>query len=142
VGLVRSRSVDAGPADGSGRLERLVPLWRHAVWLVALFAILTMWVDIRVDVQQLRKDLDRSGRAHREARIQNDRLQLELDARRRSVVLEDAARQLSFGDDARLVRVVAPAPAAASALLESRTAAGSASLVPHRAPPDPSEGTQ
>lgn len=99
----------ATPADVAGRLERLVPLWRHAVWLVALFALLTMWVDVRVDVQQVRKDLDRSGRAHREARIQNDRLQLELDARRRSVVLESAARQLAAGDQAPIVRVATAA---------------------------------
>lgn len=99
----------AMPSDMAGRLERLVPLWRHAVWLVALFALLTMWVDVRVDVQQVRKDLDRSGRAHREARIQNDRLQLELDARRRSVVLESAAQQLAASDQAPIVRVATAA---------------------------------
>lgn len=102
----KSHPVSTAPSDVAARLEWLAPLWRHAVWLVALFALLTMWVDVRVDVQQVRKDLDRTGRAHREAQIQNDRLQLEIDARRRSVVLESAARQLAVGDQARLVRVV------------------------------------
>lgn len=83
-------------------LRWMIPLWRHAVWLVALGALLTIWVDIRVDVQQLRKDLDRSGRAFREARVHNDRLRLELDARKRAFALEAAAAQLGLGDNAQL----------------------------------------
>ena len=92
-------------------LRWLVPLWRHAVWLVALFLLLTLWVDIRVDVQQLRKDLDRSGRAYREAQVHNDRLRLEIDARRRAFALEAAAKELGLSDRASLVDV----PAAAAA---------------------------
>ncbi|MEQ1506070.1 MAG: hypothetical protein ABMB14_27810 [Myxococcota bacterium] len=92
-----------------GGLRRLVPLWRHAVWLVALVALLAIWVDIRVDVQQLRSDLDRSGRALREARVQNERLRLELDARRRALAMEGLARGMGISDDAAIVRVAAAA---------------------------------
>jgi hypothetical protein len=88
-------------------LRWLVPLWRHAVWFVALFALLTLWVDIRVEVQQLRKDLDRSGRAFREARVHNDRLRLELDARSRAFALEAAAGELGLSDRASLVDIPA-----------------------------------
>jgi hypothetical protein len=96
-----------GPTEWQAGLRWLVPLWRHAVWLVALFALLTLWVDIRVEVQQLRKDLDRSGRAFREARLNNDRLRLELDARSRAFALEAAATELGLSDRAVLVDVPA-----------------------------------
>lgn len=88
-----------------GTLSRLAPLWRHAVFVTTLFVLLAAWVEIRVEVQQLRKDLDRSGRAFRESRVLNDRLRLELDARRRAVALEAAAARLSVGESARVVRV-------------------------------------
>jgi hypothetical protein len=97
----------AGPTEWQTGLRWLLPLWRHAVWLVALFALLTLWVDIRVEVQQLRKDLDRSGRAFREARLHNDRLRLELDARSRAFALEAAATELGLSDQASLVDVPA-----------------------------------
>lgn len=88
-----------------GTLARLAPLWRHAVFVVALFTLLATWVHIRVEVQQLHKDLDKSGRAFRESRVLNDRLRLELDARRRAVALEAAAARLALGESARVVRV-------------------------------------
>ncbi|MEZ4241871.1 MAG: hypothetical protein R3F59_38120 [Myxococcota bacterium] len=91
--------------------RRLVPLWRHGVWLVALFALLTLWVDIRVDVQQLRSDLDRTNRAHREAQIQRERLRLELDARRRSSALEGLASSLDLAPGAEVVVVRPQEPA-------------------------------
>ena len=59
-------------------LRRLLPLWRHGVWLCSLFAVLACAAAIRLDVQQMRKDLDRNTRAQREARILNERLQLEV----------------------------------------------------------------
>jgi hypothetical protein len=92
-----------------GTLARLAPLWRHAVFVASLFVLLAAWVEIRVEVQQLRKDLDRSGRTHRESRVLNDRLRLELDARRRAVALEADAARLSVGQSATVVRVAAPA---------------------------------
>lgn len=95
------------PSSGQvGSLSRLVPLWRYVAWMVALFVVLSFWVQVRVDVQALREDLDKAGRAQREARITNDRLRLELDARRRAVALEDVARRMGLGENARVVRVV------------------------------------
>lgn len=89
-------------------LARLVPLWRYAVWIAAAFVLLTAWVTIRVDVQALREDLDKAGRAHREARIVNDRLRLELDSRRRAVAMEAAAARLSLTEDVQVVALPAP----------------------------------
>jgi hypothetical protein len=91
-------------------LTRLLPLWRYAVWIGAVFVLLTAWVTIRVDVQALREDLDKSGRAHREARIVNDRLRLELDSRRRAVAMEAAAAQLSLTE--KVVVVALPSAGA------------------------------
>jgi len=88
-----------------GVAGRLLPLWRHAVWAAATFILLASWVEVRVGVQQLRKDLDRSGRTHREATVLNDRLRLEVDARRRAVAMEAAAAQLSLASQAPFVDV-------------------------------------
>lgn len=85
---------------------RLVPLWRHAVWLVALFAVCAYAVDVRLDVQQLRKDLDRQGRNETEARVLNERLHLEMDARRRAVAMEQVASRMGLTSEARVVHLV------------------------------------
>lgn len=86
-------------------LHRLVPLWRHGVWALSLFAVLAASTAIRLDVQQMRKDLDRNARAQREAQIQNDRLRLELDARRRAAHMEQVAAALALSSDATVVRL-------------------------------------
>ena len=95
------------PATSSWRrgVRRVLPLWRHAVWLAALFVVLAAWVQVRLDVQQLRTDLDRNSRHTREARILNDRLRLEMDARRRAVNVEAMAGRLAMTADAAVVRV-------------------------------------
>lgn len=95
------------PAARQWRLgaERLLPLWRHAVWLSALFVVLAAWVQVRLDVQQLRTDLDRNTRMTREARISNDRLRLEMDARRRASAVEAVAGRLAMDGSAAIVRV-------------------------------------
>lgn len=94
----------AAPALG-GTLRRLLPLWRYLVYAVALFAVLAAAATVRLDVQQLRKDLDRNARATREARILNDRLHLEMDARRRILAMEQTAARLQLGPQARVVQV-------------------------------------
>ncbi len=94
------------PALGA-TVRRLIPLWRHAVWVVSLFAVLAAWVQVRVDVQQLRTDLDRNGRATREARIVNDRLRLEVDSRRRAVAVEALAAQLQMTSQVPIVHLTA-----------------------------------
>lgn len=88
---------EARPSD---RLQpgRFLALARHAVWLVSLFGVLAGWLQVRHQVQQLRKDLDRSGRATHEAQLLNDRLRLEVDARLRTVAMEQIAGQLALSD--------------------------------------------
>lgn len=97
-------SAPATPAV-AGALSRLIPLWRYAVYALTLFAVLAAAATVRLDVQQLRKDLDRNARATREARILNDRLHLEMDARRRILAMEQAAGRLELGPQARVVHV-------------------------------------
>jgi hypothetical protein len=86
-------------------LRRLLPLWRHGVWLCSLFVVLASAAAIRLDVQQMRKDLDRNTRAQREARILNERLELEVASRRRAVAMEAVAAQMAMSADARMVSV-------------------------------------
>jgi len=86
-------------------LRRLLPLWRHGVWLCSLFAVLASAAAVRLDVQQMRKDLDRNTRAQREARILNERLELEVASRRRAVAMEAVAAQMAMSADARMISV-------------------------------------
>jgi hypothetical protein len=85
---------------------RLSPLWRHVVWASLLFSALSIGVTIRVQVQNLRQDLDRNVRAQRESNVVQDRLRLELAARRRAVVLDQAATQLALSEDVRVERII------------------------------------
>lgn len=71
--------------------SRLLPLWRHVVWLLALFAVLAAAVVVRLDVQRLQMDLDRNDRAQAATAVMQQRLQLELDARRRLIAVEGYA---------------------------------------------------
>lgn len=87
--------------------RRALPLWRHAVWGGTLFAVLSLAASVRLDVQQMRKDLDRNARHTREARVLHDRLRLEMDARRRAVAMEAVAAQLQLGPEARVQKVEA-----------------------------------
>lgn len=89
---------------------RLAMLGRYALFTACLFAVSAFAVAVRLDVQQLRKDLDRNTRMQREAGILNDRLHLEMDARRRATAVEVLASQLALGPEARIVRVEATAP--------------------------------
>jgi hypothetical protein len=84
-------------------LSRLIPLWRHAVWFVLVFAAFAGYASIRLDVQQLRKDLHRNVRAQREAHILNDRLRLEQDARRQAATMEAVATELQLDHSAKVV---------------------------------------
>jgi hypothetical protein len=87
---------------------RLQPLWRHAAWGSALFAVLLVAAAVRLDVQSVRKDLDRNERAQREARVSRDRLRLEIDARRRTAVVDALATQMQLGPAAQVVRLEVP----------------------------------
>ncbi|MEZ4317560.1 MAG: hypothetical protein R3F61_08645 [Myxococcota bacterium] len=85
--------------------RRLLPLWRHAVFMAALFGVSGAGAMVRLEVQQLRKDLDRTSKAILDARVLNDRLTLEREARSRVVVVEAAATALGLSSAARLESV-------------------------------------
>ena len=89
---------------------RLFPLWRHALWLAALFIVLAVAVAIRLDVQRLHMDLDRNDRAHRTASVLNERLTLELDARTRLETMQGYADALGANAAAPLVVIEENAP--------------------------------
>lgn len=74
-----------------GLLARVAPLWRHGVWLVAFLTVGSFAVAVRLDVQRMQKDYERTVRTQREAHVLQDRLRLELDARRRASAMEELA---------------------------------------------------
>ena len=95
------------PVDGTlpRLVGRLAPLWRYAVFFVCLFAVSAFAVAVRLDVQHMRKDFDRNGYLQREASVLNDRLHLEMDARRRAAAMEVIAGQLALSSEAAIVRI-------------------------------------
>lgn len=101
-----STDTTGGPEITMGTVgRRLLPLWRYGVWVLVLFATLICSVVVRIDVQSLRKDLDRNARAQVEAQVVNARLRLELDARRRSAAMAKVGSGLQLGDHAEVVDV-------------------------------------
>jgi len=87
-------------------IANVIPLWRHMFWLFAVFTSLVVAVEVRLDVQQSRKDLDRNERAQRAAEVVNDRLRLELDSRRRAEAVEAVASRMGIEESVRIVRIV------------------------------------
>lgn len=90
---------------GYSGLHSLRGFWRFGAFSVCLFAVTAFAVMVRLDVQSVRKDLSQNARTQREAGILNDRLRLEMDARRRAVAVEVVATNLDLGPDARIVMV-------------------------------------
>ncbi|MFK7927173.1 MAG: hypothetical protein AB8H79_03220 [Myxococcota bacterium] len=82
---------------------RLAPLWRHGVWLAALFTVLAVAVVIRLDVQRLQMDLDRNDRAQGRALVLHEQLSLEVDTRMRLQAVESWADQLGAQADIQVV---------------------------------------
>ena len=72
---------------------RLLPLWRYAIWVAALFVLLAVAVAVRLDVQRLQMDLDRNDRVLRNATVLHERLNLEMNSRKRLMVVEAYAAQ-------------------------------------------------
>ncbi len=103
--IARAAFADRIPLPRRLDLARLWPLWRHAVWVVALFLVSAVAVSVRLDVHQLRRDLDRNARTQREAQVLNERLRLEIDARRRAVAVDSVADAMGMGADIRVVRL-------------------------------------
>ena len=95
----------SGLKIGKFELASLRPLWRYAVFTACLFAVTAFAVAVRLDVQQMRKDMHRNARMQREATILNDRLHLEMDARRRAAAVEVVAQRMQLGPKARIVSV-------------------------------------
>lgn len=85
--------------------RRLLPLWRHAVWMGSCFVLAAIAVGVRVEVQELRKDIERAESQQREARLLHERLQLEVDARRRTAAVEAVAAELAIVTPASVERV-------------------------------------
>ncbi len=86
---------------------RVLPLWRYLIVGGALFLMLTAAVAVRGDVQRTMKELDRNESLRREARINNERLRLEVASRRRAVAMEQVAGSLALGPEASLVHLKA-----------------------------------
>jgi hypothetical protein len=102
VGGLRSLSMLATP-----HMRRLWPLWRYAWFLASLFVVSAVAVAIRLDVQQVRKHLDRNDTAMREAEVAHQRLLLEIDARRRAIAMQGVAGQLGLGPGPAVVHIPA-----------------------------------
>jgi hypothetical protein len=89
-------------------IANVIPLWRHMFWLAAVFTALVVSVEVRLDVQQLRKDLDRNERSQRSADVVNDRLRLEYDSRRRAESVAAVASRMGIEETVEIVRIVEP----------------------------------
>jgi hypothetical protein len=104
--LVASRTAQVeARASGLRWAEVLGPLKGYGVWMVAVFLICAASAAVRLDVQQLHRELDRTHRAQREARMQNERLSLELAVRNRAAELEGAAGASGLGAQVVVVHV-------------------------------------
>ena len=79
-----------------------VPL-RYGIWLICLVTVLMVFLQVRIEVHELRKDLGRTRTAIREARVLNQRLSLEMDNRRRLVEAERIAVDLGLDDQVSIV---------------------------------------
>jgi len=76
---------------------------RYGVWFACLVTVMMVWLQVRIEVHELRKDHDRTVTAIREARVLNQRLGLEIDSRRRIVEAERIAAELGLTDDVSIV---------------------------------------
>ena len=86
----------------------LKPLVRYLFIGAVLFAFAVLGVMVRVESQEIRKDIDRNRRMQDSAQLLNQRLRLELDARRRVMAVESAARSLGIDAPAEVTRVAEP----------------------------------
>lgn len=93
-----SRLGTAEVSDRASQLDlaRLRPLWRYAVFVVALFTVSAFHVYVGLGAKQVRADLDRIAGTHDEARLLNDRLDVEIATRSRAVRMEEVAAHLEM----------------------------------------------
>ena len=85
--------------------RRLLGLWRHGVWIGSCFALLAVAVSVRVEVQSLRKDIERAEARQREAALLQERLLLEVSARTRAASMERLAVEMNLATPAVVERV-------------------------------------
>jgi cyanate permease len=97
-------SADA-PSTWAIPWSRLLPLWRHAAFLLALFVVLAVAAWIRLDVQRLQVDLDRNDRETRRALVLHERLSLELEARTRMAAVQAWSTELGASADTPVVHL-------------------------------------
>lgn len=83
---------------------------RYGIWLACLIVVVMVWLQVRIEVHQLRKDLHRTSAAIDQARVLQQQLTLELDARRRVVEAERHAVELGLGDQVTTVEAPREAP--------------------------------
>ena len=78
-------------------IEKLMPLWRIVIWALAFFGLVVFAVVVRLDVQRLQMDFDRNDRMRRDAMVTHERLQMEMDVRKRLGALQgySAAAELT-----------------------------------------------
>jgi sensor domain CHASE-containing protein len=95
----------AAGVDVAAAWDRLRPLRPYLVLAVALFLVTLVAVVVRLQVQSLEIDLDHNDRAQRQATVLNERLELELRARRRLQAVQGYAAQIQATPEATIVRV-------------------------------------
>lgn len=91
------------PTTQAPSLTALLPLWRYVVVFAALFGLVAVSASLRVECQQLRKDLDRNTRLIREAQVLQERLTLEQAARVRVAALAATADAQQWEPAPRIV---------------------------------------
>ncbi len=99
------------------------PMWRYMLrllrqvgWVFVLFLAFVMWVSVRLECQQLQKNLDLNRRETMSAKVQNQQLSLELESRRSIREVERGARENGLDQPARVVRPNSGALAAGAAV--------------------------
>ncbi|MEM6925611.1 MAG: hypothetical protein AAF602_01685 [Myxococcota bacterium] len=81
----------------------LSPPVRYSIWLGCFLAVLTVFLQVRLEVHQLRKSIDRTGSAIDAASSLHQQLTLELDARSRFVETQRHADQLGLTNEVTIV---------------------------------------
>lgn len=78
-------------------------IWRHLVAMVLLAVIVFTYIQVQLSVNRTVEDIDRHATLIREASIQHERLELELQTRRRALRLEKMAAELQLTPQVEVV---------------------------------------
>jgi hypothetical protein len=77
--------------------RRLVPLWRHGLWMAMLFLVAALWTQNRIVVNELRDDLGRTMHDLRDAKHRQSQLQLQQEVFQSMQHLHTEAVQRQYG---------------------------------------------